>query len=639
MAFKMKGFNPGKGTGMNSAFKSKAVEWVKDKAEDFADKISNIDLSLNLKSSGKSRGGGKGKSSIGGTGEGGGKSSTTSKKSPIRVDMPDVNLSPGSESRLHPLSFRPGSKDESGTKNKVKRTPRRKPADWESDDTPDYKGRRYTDISQIPGSRKRYKYESHVPFDDTGIHTDDTQPKGATHVQRIAGNEKVRDRAARQTRRSTVTSDLRSPSLKDFYAPQQGVLKRGSDEIGDWDDNQWHNIGDKLNETTLKYDPKDHLMNIRNNEGWSSAQYKRTGAHKDKYKTVYPTEHFPLKRGKLGHLPLNIAAGAATGGLLGGAELWGYKRRNLRGPVGKQSGKIKYAAQTTPLVDPTFGDPDDYYDNPIERYKEKWKKGQLKKMTKKRHAPNILGGDDGAGGFQINPRKTYRDVSKIKKDGEHRKVSHPSYRDEHGIKMPYQKEYFVDGIKVKRNIFGGPKRQKKQLVLNDPNYWPEEQRKTFFGVPIKDSKKRKYKIDPKTNQPKKKYLKKDPDFDYQVSEDMPRTDNLDTFVEQAPKYSKPKIYGDGPADDNWNKLTAPEKKEIDKDRLYKEEGYIKSDKLGANEDGYLYAPGRAKIKKKVEQIKKKKTEKKKRRKEKRATKKEERKTKKQNRKDKKKKKK
>ena len=120
---------------------------------------------------------------------------------------------------------------------------------------------------------------------------------------------------------------------------------------------------------------------------------------------------------------------------------------------------------------------------------------------------------------------------------------------------------------------------------------------------------------------------------------MPRTDNLDTFVEQAPKYSKPKIYGDGPADDNWNKLTAPEKKEIDKDRLYKEEGYIKSDKLGANEDGYLYAPGRAKIKKKVEQIKKKKTEKKKRRKEKRATKKEERKTKKQNRKDKKKKKK
>ena len=129
-------------------------------------------------------------------------------------------------------------------------------------------------------------------------------------MQRIAGNEKVRDKTAKRTRKSTVTGDLRSPSLKDFYASQQGVLKRGSDEIGDWDDNQWHNIGDKLNETTLKYDPKDHLMNIRNNEGWSSSQYKRTGAHKDKYKSVYATEHFPLKRGKLGHLPLNIAAGA-----------------------------------------------------------------------------------------------------------------------------------------------------------------------------------------------------------------------------------------------------------------------------------------------------------------------------------------
>jgi hypothetical protein len=333
-----------------------------------------------------------------------------------------------------------------------------------------------------------------------------------------------------------------------------------------------------------------------------------------------------------------------------GSPAWsGHKWQNtLRGPRGEKTGKVKMRAQTLPETDPGFGDPRDYWDNPVEGYKEKWKKGQLQKMVKTRAGLNVHGASAAPGGFQINPRQTYRDKSKLKKDGEeHRKVFHPRYRDEHGIVVPAQKEYFVDGIPVETNIFGRPKGQKKQRVPNDPKYWPEEQRKTFFGVPIEGSKKRRYKIDPKTNQPKKRYLKQDPDFDYQVSGEMPR-EQKDEFLKQRPVYGGSKVYPT-PPDEAWDNLGIHDKIKTNEERAMLEEGYrkkkrkksqpeetiVRSENTGLPvnfDDHYTYQPGRAKIEKKIDTIKKKKTEKKKRRKEKRATKKEERQVKKQNRK-------
>ena len=188
MAFKMKGFSPFR--------KENPVEWIKDKAEDFADKIRNIDLNVNLRGSGVGRGGGKGKS-------GAAKPTSTefTKTSKTNLDMPDINLSPSIQSSRDASKIKGGStvhrSDKAGPhlRSKILEYSSTNPDEGMHGDKTPQSGEFV---------RKWYNAPSKNPGD---------KPYSLTHQKKKAGKKKYE------------WTGRRSPTMTNFYQSQDEVIK------------------------------------------------------------------------------------------------------------------------------------------------------------------------------------------------------------------------------------------------------------------------------------------------------------------------------------------------------------------------------------------------------------------------------